>query len=484
MTTMAEQAEHAEARILVVDDEDSNLVLLRHMLSRAGYRSIETIADSSIVMDRLLAEPPDLVLLDLHMPEPDGFTLLAEIAAAVPEDDIVPILILTADVTIDAREVALGHGAHDFLTKPFHYPELLLRVHNLLNVRAIHTRVKVHDAEVTSALEDHVRSTRADEDRRQATRARVDAVLAGDGLTMVYQPIVDLVDGTVTGAEALARFTAPGSPTPDVWFLEADEVDRRIEAEVFAVGMALEGLDALPPGAFLSLNAGAETIRSGALADRLADHPGFRLVVELTEHDSIDDYPGLIDGIDALRERGIRLAVDDTGSGFSSLHHILRLSPDIIKLDRALVTGVDTDPARRSLMASMIHFANETGTMLIGEGIETEDELAVLRSLGLGQGQGYLLARPGPLPMEVADVPGLRAPPPPRPAPIGRWDRSLGDVLHDGPVQELSAACLRLQLLQAKLDDAPTQVELAVVIGSLRRTVVQLSEIGARLDGS
>jgi EAL domain-containing protein (putative c-di-GMP-specific phosphodiesterase class I)/ActR/RegA family two-component response regulator len=481
---MAEQPEHAEARLLVVDDEEPNLVLLRHMLARAGYRHIETIADSSTVMARVVSEHPDLVLLDLHMPEPDGFTLLREIAAVVPHDDILPVLVLTADITIDSRELALGHGALDLLTKPFYYPELLLRVHNLLSVRAIHTRVRRHDAEVTSALAAHTRAAAIDADRRRAISARVDDVVSGTGLTIVFQPVIDLVDGAVVGAEALSRFTTAGSSTPDVWFLEADEIGRRVEAEVVAVRRAVERLDELPSDAFLSINACAETIGTGAMAAALTGVSGFRIVVELTEHESIDDYPALLAGIDELRERGVRLAVDDTGSGFSGLKHILRLSPDIIKLDRSLVAGVDADPSRRSLMAAMVHFANETGTMLVGEGIETEGELAVLRSLGLGHGQGYLLARPGSLPLTVADVPGLRSPPPPRPSPLRTSERSLGDVLHDGPVQELSAACLRLQLLQTKVDDGPTNAELAVVIGNLRRSVAQLSEIGARMAGS
>ena len=479
---MPEPAEHADARLLVVDDEESNLVLLRHMLSRAGYHRIETIADSRTVMARILADPPDLVLLDLHMPEPDGFTLMAQIAEAIPDDDILPVLVLTADVTIDTRELALGHGAYDFLTKPFHYPELLLRVHNLLSIRTIHVRLQEHHVEVTTALEVRVRSEREDEERRDAINRRIDRVLAGDGLTMVFQPVVDLIDGTIAGAEALARFADPECSRPDRWFLDCDEVGRRVEAEVHAMGLAVDLIDELPPLAFLSVNACAETIRSGRLADRLAEVPGYRLVVELTEHESIEDYPSLLAGIDALRERGVRLAVDDTGSGFSSFHHILRLSPDIIKLDRALVAGVDVDPARRSLMAAMIHFANETGTMLIGEGIETDDELSVLRSLGLDHGQGYLLARPGPLPLAVADIAGLRTPPPPRPAPLGRWDRSLASILHDGPVQDLSAACLRLQLLEAQVTDGTVHAELAVVIGVIRRAVAQVSEIGARIE--
>lgn len=480
---MAVEAEHVDARLVVVDDEESNLVLVRHMLERAGYRRVETIADSSSVMARLAADPPDLVLLDLHMPEPDGFTLLAEIRATVAADDIVPVLVLTADITVDARELALGHGALDILTKPFHYPELLLRVHNLLAVRMIHARVQEHHAEVTSALASHEETARADRARRRSIEERVDEVVAGEGLSVVFQPVIDLVDGTIAGAEALARFTGGGGARPGDFFVEADEVGRRVEAEVVAVGRAIDRLDELPPDAFLSVNACAATIRSGALLERLDDVPGFRLVVELTEQESAEDYPGLIAGIEALRDRGVRLAVDDTGSGYSRFHHILRLSPDIIKLDRTLVAGVDADPMRRSLMAAMVHFANETGTMLIGEGIETEDELAVLRSLGLAYGQGYLLARPGPLPLAVAEVPGLRVPPPPPRRPSGALDRPLGDVLHDGPVQEISAACLRLQLLQTTVDDGPTNAELAVVIGNLRRSVAQLSEIGARADG-
>lgn len=477
------QAEHAQARILVVDDEEPNLVLLRHMLARAGYQHIETIADSATVMERVVAQPPDLVLLDLHMPDPDGFTLLRQIAATVPQDDIVPVLVLSADVTVDSRELALGQGALDFLTKPFHYPELLLRVHNLLSVRAIHTRVQQHDAEMATALAAQRMARAVDADRRRSINGRIDDVVSGTGLTIVFQPVVDLVDGVIVGAEALSRFSDPLAPRPDAWFLEADEVGRRVEAEAWAVRRALAQLDRLPSGTFLSINACAETIRSGELAVQLDDVPGFRVVIELTEHESIDDYAGLIAGVEELRDRGVRLAVDDTGSGFSSLHHILRLSPDIIKLDRSLVAGVDADASRRSLMAAMVHFANETGTMLIGEGIETEDELAVLRSLGLGHGQGYLLARPGPLPLSIADVPGLRSPAPPRPMPLST-DGSLGDVLHDGPIQELSAACLRLQLLQADIDDGPVNAELAVVIGNLRRSVAQLSEIGARMGAS
>jgi EAL domain-containing protein (putative c-di-GMP-specific phosphodiesterase class I) len=98
----------------------------------------------------------------------------------------------------------------------------------------------------------------------------------------------------------------------------------------------------------------------------------------------------------------MRLAIDDTGAGFASLRHILNLEPDIIKLDISLTRGVDVDRARRALAAALIAFAANTGASIVAEGVETASELSVLRDLGVGFGQGYLLGRPGPLPATIA----------------------------------------------------------------------------------
>jgi EAL domain-containing protein (putative c-di-GMP-specific phosphodiesterase class I) len=125
--------------------------------------------------------------------------------------------------------------------------------------------------------------------------------------------------------------------------------------------------------------------------------PAHRVIVELTEHNAIDDYPGLVDSLGSLRHRGTRISIDDTGSGYSSLAHILKLAPDLIKLDRDLVSGIDVDPVRRALAASLVSFAAETGAQIVAEGVETEDELAVLRQLGLRYAQGYYLGRPARL---------------------------------------------------------------------------------------
>jgi EAL domain-containing protein (putative c-di-GMP-specific phosphodiesterase class I) len=119
-----------------------------------------------------------------------------------------------------------------------------------------------------------------------------------------------------------------------------------------------------------------------------------RVIIELTEHVRIDDYDLLLDSLSRVRERGARLAVDDTGAGFASLGHILHLRPELIKLDCQFTRGIDTDPTRRSLAHALVSFAHDIGAEVVSEGIETAAELDAVRALGVPYGQGYFLSRP------------------------------------------------------------------------------------------
>ena len=232
--------------------------------------------------------------------------------------------------------------------------------------------------------------------RQQLERIR--GVLKGDALSMVFQPIVELADGRIVGFEALSRFAAEPRRSPDVWFAEAAAVGLLVDLELAALRAAFSHFDRLPPDAYLSVNLSPETVPSPQLADLLAGLPGERIVVEVTEHAPVDDYDTLNDALASLRALGCRLAIDDTGAGFASLRHILRLAPDIIKLDITLTRGLDSDRARRALATALISFANEIGATLVAEGVETQPEVDALRALGVGLGQGYFFARPGPLP--------------------------------------------------------------------------------------
>lgn len=145
------------------------------------------------------------------------------------------------------------------------------------------------------------------------------------------------------------------------------------------------------------MNLGPEALASGEAVQLLLESEPSRIIVELTEQVRVDDYPRLDTAIRRLRRHGARLAIDDTGAGFSSLAHILKLAPDVIKLDRALTTGIDADPVRRALASALVTFAGQTRSEIVAEGIETEGELSMLSELGIRFGQGYFLGRPCPL---------------------------------------------------------------------------------------
>jgi len=220
------------------------------------------------------------------------------------------------------------------------------------------------------------------------------------GLQVVYQPIRALDSMEQVGVEALARFPA-GTPGPAHWFSAAKAAGVGEELELAAVRAALTALPDVK--GLLAVNVSPEFAQSPTFARELAaalpdDDRALRLVLELTEHDEIEDYRALASALAPLRERGVRIAVDDTGAGFASMRHVLALMPDLIKLDISLVRGIDTDVSRQALAAALTAFADRTGAQMVAEGIERQAELDVVRSLNVTYGQGYLLGAPAALP--------------------------------------------------------------------------------------
>jgi diguanylate cyclase (GGDEF)-like protein/PAS domain S-box-containing protein len=237
----------------------------------------------------------------------------------------------------------------------------------------------------------------AADDAYDEMRTRIQSVLISDDLSIVYQPIYDLEQHRVVGFEALSRFSTEPRRTPDVWFDEAAKVELGIELEIRAIEKALAGLAALPPAVYLSINASPATIISGELERVLEQAPFERIMLEITEHSFIQEYVEVDDALRSLRQRGLRVAVDDAGAGYASFRHILKLAPDLIKLDMSLTRNIDSNVACHALASALIRFAQETGSRIVAEGVETAAELHALRDLGVAQAQGYFLGRPSPL---------------------------------------------------------------------------------------
>jgi PAS domain S-box-containing protein len=247
----------------------------------------------------------------------------------------------------------------------------------------------------TETLAANVRAERRD--RFEATRARIErAMREPDALQVMLQPIADLDRRRIAGMEALARFSGEPYRTPDVWFAEAWDVGLGADLELRAVELAFRRLPELPSHAYLAVNVSAQTLVDDRFLTLLRGlgQDGSRIVVEVTEHTAIDDYDALTGVLRTIRSMGARLAVDDAGAGYASMQHILRLRPDIIKLDRSIVADSNLDSARFALIGAMASFGSSLGMTVVAEGVETSGELAVLSENGISHAQGYLLGRP------------------------------------------------------------------------------------------
>ncbi|MFP5332165.1 MAG: EAL domain-containing protein [Acidimicrobiia bacterium] len=226
-------------------------------------------------------------------------------------------------------------------------------------------------------------------------QARIHDLIADDALVVVYQPIVDLETRTPVGVEALARF--PDERGPDRWFAEAWRHDAGVELEHAAIRRALEQAQNLPETLYLSVNLSPLTLARAEVLETLLSGRVDRLVVEITEHAAVDDPASLRRALRDFKKRGGRVAVDDVGMGFSGLHQLVELSPDIIKLDRTLISGIDNDGARRAIVASLLTYATEVEATVVTEGVETAGEARTLADLGVSSAQGYHLGRPAAL---------------------------------------------------------------------------------------
>ena len=146
----------------------------------------------------------------------------------------------------------------------------------------------------------------------------------------------------------------------------------------------------------LSINVSPDVIIGEAFNAVMQSAPLDRIILEITEHETVTNYGALVRALAPFRSRGLKIAVDDAGAGHSSLRHILKLKPDLIKLDMSLIQKIDRDPSRHALAAALIAFSREIGSELVAEGVETEGELGALRKLGVDIAQGYLLSQPLP----------------------------------------------------------------------------------------
>ena len=319
-------------------------------------------------------------ILEGRLPEliPDAaalaFARTLPITKALPVGCHLNIPLRLADGSVYGSFCALSRAANDTITE-----------RDMQMMRAF---AKLAVGQIEDDLRDSV-------ERERIERA-VAAVVAERGLTIAHQPIHDLRTGEPAGVECLARFPDAAERGPDRWFDDAASVGMGLKLELHAIETALATAPYVPPGKYLSVNASPECVISGRIAPLLGGLPRERLVIEVTEHQAVEDFPALTAALAGLRPHA-RIAIDDVGAGYAGLRHIVDLAPDILKLDMSLTRDIHRDPARRALAVALVGFAEEIETTLVAEGIENGGECAVLRELGVAYGQGWHFARPMPV---------------------------------------------------------------------------------------
>jgi len=388
--------------VLIAEDVPTVRDALKELFrSERRLELVAAVGDAPSAIEAATRERPDVALVDVRMPG-GGVHAAREIRNCSPETKVIAFTAHHDRATVLAM---LEAGAVGYVLKGGSVDAIVEAIEQAAVGQGSFS-VEV-TGDIIETLVDQLGVQRKAVEKTQRQEKRIRRALDSKGvLEMVFQPICTL-SGTTVGAEALARFRTAPRRGPDRWFAEAEEVGLRGELELAAVKAALAALPSLPPKIYLSLNVSPKTVLSAGLRRLVAGSEPSRLVVEVTEHARIDDYKRLNAAADRLRALGVRFAVDDAGAGFASLRHILRLAPDFIKLDRTLIDGIQNDRSRQALAVGLISFAERIDATIIAEGIEKLAELNMLASLGVGHGQGFFLARPGPLPLSAATTPLL-----------------------------------------------------------------------------
>ena len=379
-------------RVLIADDEPALRGALADLLEHEDdVVLIGSAGDADEAIALAGDERPDVALVDVSMPAGGGARAAREIARCSPDTRIIALSAFEDRPTVLEM---LRAGAVGYLVKGTAGEEIVDSIQKVMAGGASLSTEVI--AGIVSELTNQLRRQDDEREHLDARRGEIERFVAGDGVTMAFQPIVDLATGDTLGFEALARFSSPPPRPPNEWFAEAVALALGVQLELTTVGQALRALPKVPERAYLALNCSHRAAVSDELAALLEPHAD-RLVLEITEHEAIEDYDALVGALAPLRARGTRIAIDDAGAGFASLRHTLHIAPDIVKLDMSLTRGIDGDRTKRALAAALVSFAEEVGFALVAEGIETREELDALRELGVAAGQGFFLAEPGPL---------------------------------------------------------------------------------------
>jgi EAL domain-containing protein (putative c-di-GMP-specific phosphodiesterase class I) len=369
-------------RVLVIDDEPAVLRVLGLLLERHGF-AVDTVASAREGLKLLDREVFHVVLTDIIMPELSGVDFLRELRR---HDLDVPVILMTAGPTLDSALDAIEYGAQQYLLKPVE-PESL--VQSVGRAAALGELSRLRRQALAKTTKDALPF---------GDRATLEAVLkrAFETIRIVFQPIVSMTQKRLIGYETFLRCDEMLFASYGALLAAADRIGWRTTLSKTIYHRIGHECADLPDGALLFVNIHPLDAQEGMIVGGEAPlEPIARsIVLEVSEHAPPEQIDALAASVPKLRSAGFRIAVDDLGTGSSSLVAFTRLSPDFAKLDRTLLAGLDVDPQRQKVVRAMYALCGELGVPLIAEGVETASERESLRALGADYAQGNVFGAP------------------------------------------------------------------------------------------
>lgn len=370
-------------RVLVVDDDPWMRRAIQRQLGTEGWTV--TLAENGRAAIEAMREGEqfDVVVSDVHMPELDGFGLIAAIRRY---DDDLPVLLMTADPSLGGAVRAIDTGAVSYLGKPFDQETLASAVARAARRHGV-ARMR-RRAESFARELDVANAGQIDDAGRRFERAL-------ERMWMAFQPIVDIRAHGVFGYEALVRTDEEPLQRPDVLITTAERLGRIHDLGRAVRASVARAISAAPPGVLLFVNIHALELIDEELFDPRGALAAVapRIVLEITERIGIDPIAGPA-RVAMLRNLGYQIAVDDLGAGYSALGALATMAPDFVKLDMSLIRDVHRQPAKRRVVGALATLIRELGGKVVAEGVETQAEHEALIDAGIELLQGYLHGRP------------------------------------------------------------------------------------------
>lgn len=377
-------------KILIADDDHSITQMLSLLLQTRGFE-VHVAGSGKQAIDASLENTFDLILLDLVLPDMEGFEVCRRLKQYQNTQHI-PIIILSAKYLFEDKVEGLYLGADDYLTKPFEHEELFARMDAVMR-RGVFFNGVVNDRQGGNEIILELRK-----------------IIDEELITPFFQPIYYLKPFKLFGLECLTR---PNSQSmlanPELLFKAALQFGLYSDLEMLSWRKALQFVSRyLFRGEKIFLNCnpylveGPQFHKIKSIFEQ-QDVRAHRVVLEITERSAITDYKAFYHCLNEYRKLGFGVAVDDVGGGYSSLESIVETRPDIVKIDRHIISDLKYDSFKRSIVKFVVSFCKENNITSIAEGVESLEDLQTIMEMGVDAAQGYFLYRPSAT-IDIADI--------------------------------------------------------------------------------